>query len=105
MQYVKDWQSRVSAGQIVDARVLSANPTTNQVELTLRTGDIQTLLKRSVGLSDFVVGQKIEGRVKSVMDFGLFIEVVGTKISGLCHKSEVRALFAISRLFCFDVCG
>lgn len=86
---MKDWQTRFSVGQVIDARVLSANTETNQIELTLRTGDIQTLLKRSVGLSNFTVGQKVEGRVKSVMDFGLFIEVVGTKISGLCHKSEV----------------
>ncbi|KAG8742229.1 rRNA biogenesis protein rrp5 [Ceratobasidium sp. 414] len=88
-EYVKDWQSRFSAGQVISARVLSLNVSTNQVELTMRSGDISKLLKHTVGLSDFEVGQKVEGRVKGVTDFGLFIEIAGTKISGLCHKSEV----------------
>ncbi|CAE6393843.1 unnamed protein product [Rhizoctonia solani] len=88
-EYVKDWQSRFSVGQVVETRVLSVNPETNQIELTMRSGDINKLLKRTVGLSDFEVGQKVEGRVKSVMDFGIFIEIAGTKISGLCHKSEI----------------
>ncbi|CAE6439154.1 unnamed protein product, partial [Rhizoctonia solani] len=96
--YVKDWQSRFSAGQVVETRVLAANPETNQIELTMQTnqieltmrsGDMNKLLKRTINLSDFQVGQKVEGRVKSVMDFGIFIEIVGTKISGLCHKSEI----------------
>ncbi|KAG8732624.1 rRNA biogenesis protein rrp5, partial [Ceratobasidium sp. 423] len=87
-EYVKDWQSRFSVGQVVETRVLAVNPETNQIELTMRSGDINKLLKRTVGLSDFQVGQKVEGRVKSVMDFGIFIEIAGTKISGLCHKSE-----------------
>jgi rRNA biogenesis protein RRP5 len=91
-QYVKEWQSHFSVGQVISARILSANPNTSQVELTMRSGDINKLLKRTIGLSDFEVGQKVEGRVKSVMDFGLFIEIAGTKISGLCHKSEVRAV-------------
>ncbi|KAG9081621.1 rRNA biogenesis protein rrp5, partial [Ceratobasidium sp. 370] len=88
-EYVKDWQSGFSAGQVISARVLSTNSNTNQVELTMRSGDISKLLKHTVGLSDFEVGQKVEGRVKSVADFGMFIEIAGTKISGLCHKSEI----------------
>ncbi|KAJ1301821.1 hypothetical protein OPQ81_009049 [Rhizoctonia solani] len=88
-EYVKDWQSRFSVGQVVETRVLAINPETNQIELTMRSGDINKLLKRTLGLSDFQVGQKIEGRIKSVMDFGVFIEIAGTKISGLCHKSEI----------------
>ncbi|KAG9127379.1 rRNA biogenesis protein rrp5 [Ceratobasidium sp. 392] len=88
-EYVKEWQSRFSAGQVISARVLSTNTNTNQVELTMRSGELNKLLKHTVGLSDFHVGQKVEGRVKGVTDFGMFIEIVGTKISGLCHKSEI----------------
>ncbi|KAF8755922.1 S1 RNA binding domain [Rhizoctonia solani] len=88
-KYVKDWQSRFSIGQVVETRVLATNPETNQIELTMRSGDINKLLKRTVGLSDFQVGQKVEGRIKRVADFGIFIEISGTKISGLCHKSEI----------------
>ncbi|KAG8794803.1 rRNA biogenesis protein rrp5 [Ceratobasidium sp. 428] len=88
-EYVKEWQTRFSAGQVISARVLSVNGDTNQVELTMRSGEINKLLKHTVGLSDFHVGQKVEGRVKSVTDFGIFVEIAETKISGLCHKSEV----------------
>ncbi|CEL57234.1 rRNA biogenesis protein RRP5 OS=Saccharomyces cerevisiae (strain ATCC 204508 / S288c) GN=RRP5 PE=1 SV=1 [Rhizoctonia solani AG-1 IB] len=88
-EYVKDWQSRFSIGQVVDTRVLATNPETNQIELTMRSGDINKLLKHTIGLSDFKVGQKIEGRIKRVADFGIFVEIAGTKISGLCHKSEI----------------
>ncbi|CAE6479265.1 unnamed protein product [Rhizoctonia solani] len=84
-----NWQSRFSVGQVVETRVLAVKPETNHIELTMRSGDINKLLKHTVGLSDFQVGQKVEGRVKSVMDFGIFIEIAGTKISGLCHKSEI----------------
>lgn len=57
--------------------------------MTFRSGD----LKRdavSSGLDGLHEGQKILGRVKRVEQYGLFIEVDGTKISGLCHKSQVR---------------
>jgi rRNA biogenesis protein RRP5 len=57
--------------------------------MTLRSGD----LKRdapSLTLDGLHVGQKILGRIKRVEQYGLFIEVDGTKISGLCHKSQVR---------------
>ncbi|KAG9096343.1 rRNA biogenesis protein rrp5 [Ceratobasidium sp. UAMH 11750] len=67
-EYVKEWQSRFSPGQPISARVLSTNLNTSQVELTMRS---------------------VDGRVKSVVDFSLFIEIAGTKISGLCHKSEI----------------
>jgi rRNA biogenesis protein RRP5 len=61
-----------------------------KVEMTFRSGD----LKRdavSSGLDGLQEGQKILGRVKRVEQYGLFIEVDGTKISGLCHKSQVRS--------------
>ncbi|QRV97230.1 rRNA biogenesis protein RRP5 [Ceratobasidium sp. AG-Ba] len=88
-EYVKDWQSRFSVGQVISARVLSANEESNQVELTMRSGEISKLLKHTLSLSDFKAGQKVEGRAKSVTEFGMFIEIAGTKISGLCHKSEI----------------
>jgi len=56
--------------------------------MTFRSGD----LKRDAPLSTIDglhEGQKVLGRVKRVEQYGLFIEVDGTKISGLCHKSQV----------------
>jgi len=57
--------------------------------MTFRSGD----LRRDAPSSIFEwlhEGQKVFGRIKRVEQYGLFIEVDGTKTSGLCHKSEVR---------------
>lgn len=68
-----------------------------QVELTFRSGDLSRS-KPSITLSDLEEGQKVEGRVKRVEEYGLFIEIDGSKLSGLCHKSEVRgSLFFVVR--------
>lgn len=64
-----------------------------KVELTLRSGDLSTRqhegqTKRSP--SDLHEGEKVDGIVKRVEDYGLFIQIGGSKLTGLCHKSEVR---------------
>jgi rRNA biogenesis protein RRP5 len=67
----------------------SVDSENKRVEMTFRSGD----LKRdapSLGLDGLCEGQKIFGRVKRVEPYGLFIEIDGTKMSGLCHKSQVR---------------
>lgn len=40
-------------------------------------------------LRDFHEGQIVYGHVKKTEDYGLFIELENSKVSGLCHKSEV----------------
>jgi len=42
-----------------------------------------------ITLSDLKEGQKIDGVVKKIEDYGLFIQIDGSKLSGLCHKSQV----------------
>jgi len=66
----------------------SINREKDQVEMTLRSGDLKTLTGRTI-LSDFTPGQKVDGVIKKVEDYGVFVEIKGTKISGLCHKSEL----------------
>lgn len=94
---MKDWKPRFRVQQLVKGRVLSLDPKRKTVELTFRSGDMSKL-KSSNTLSAYSEGQKIEGRVKKIEDYGLFIEIQGTKVSGLCHKSEVR------RTRCYIVC-
>ena len=45
--------------------------------------------KDSLTLGDFQEGQIVHGHVRRVDDYGLFIEIDDSKLSGLCHKSEV----------------
>ena len=39
--------------------------------------------------SDLIEGSKVDGTVKKIEDYGLFVEIEGSKLRGLCHKSEV----------------
>ncbi|KAI0778417.1 U3 snoRNP-associated protein Rrp5 [Trametes elegans] len=87
--YVKDWKSRFSVNQLVKGRILSINPEKKQLELTFRSGDLKRDNRGQLSLSDLSEGQKIDGRVKRIEDYGLFIEIEGSKLSGLCHKSEI----------------
>lgn len=61
-----------------------------QVEMSFRSGDRSVWPEAQLKLSDISEGQKVDGRVKKVEDYGLFIKIEGSKLSGLCHKSQVR---------------
>ncbi len=61
--------------------------------MTFRSGPVKdsTVAERLLlSMSDLKVGQKVNGAVKRVTDFGIFVSIENTKLSGLCHKSEVR---------------
>jgi rRNA biogenesis protein RRP5 len=60
----------------------------NQLEMTFRSTDHPSSSGK-LQLSDLIEGQKIRGFVKKVEDYGLFIQLDDSKLSGLCHKSEV----------------
>lgn len=60
--------------------------------MTLRTKarkkeDVKTA--PTTGLADFEVGQKVDTTVRKVEPYGMFLQVVGSRVSGLCHRSEV----------------
>lgn len=73
-----------------------------KVEMTLRSGDPLTRRESSgIFVSDLKEGQKVDGVVKKIEDYGLFIQINESKINGLCHKSQVR-LFLTQLLLRFD---
>lgn len=59
--------------------------------MTFRSGDLSKA-RSALTLADFNVGQKVEGTVKKIEDYGLFIQIQDSKLSGLCHKTQVRSL-------------
>jgi rRNA biogenesis protein RRP5 len=70
--------------------VLEVNPMRNQVELTLKTAtDVAAPAAKSLGYGDFVEGQKVAVVVKEVREYGMFLRIADSAISGLCHKSEI----------------
>ncbi len=56
--------------------------------MTFRSNDLS---RKSTSLSygDLQKGQKISGTIKKIEAYGLFIQIESSKLSGLCHKSEV----------------
>lgn len=60
--------------------------------MTFRSGDLKRDKSSSLSIVNLHEGQKVDGRVKRVEDYGLFVAIEGSKISGLCHKSEVCIL-------------
>ena len=66
----------------------SIDTTKNRVELSFRSANRSA---PSIALENLVQGQIWQGKVKKVETYGLFIEIEGSRLSGLCHKSEVSS--------------
>lgn len=60
-----------------------------KIEMSFRTKSSTTGKASLLNLRDFQEGQTVHGHVKKVEDYGLFIELDDSRVSGLCHKSEV----------------
>jgi rRNA biogenesis protein RRP5 len=59
--------------------------------MTFRSGDLKRNESSRLSFADLQEGQKVDGRVKKIEDYGLFVEIADSKLSGLCHKSEVSS--------------
>ncbi|ESK98106.1 u3 snornp-associated protein rrp5 [Moniliophthora roreri MCA 2997] len=87
--FVKDWKPRFQVQQLVKGRILSVDPEGKKVEMTFRSGDLNRARSSNLTLSDLSMGQIVDGIVKKVEEYGLFIQIENSKLSGLCHKSEL----------------
>ncbi|KAJ3870308.1 hypothetical protein EV359DRAFT_28064 [Lentinula novae-zelandiae] len=85
--FVKDWKPRFELHQLVQGRILSAEADTKKVEMTLRSGDLSKPV--ALTLSTLAPGQHVDGVVKRIEEYGLFIQINNSKLSGLCHKSQL----------------
>ncbi|KAG0334330.1 rRNA biogenesis protein rrp5 [Podila humilis] len=88
-EYLKDWKSHFTVGQLVKAKVVNVNEARNQIELTLKASQIDPSIKAVQTLADFQKGQKVKGTIKAVKDIGVFIKIDHSIVSGLCHISEI----------------
>ena len=61
--------------------------------MAFRTTESQKKGTSGITLSDLKEAQKVNGVVKKIEDYGLFIQIDGSKLSGLCHKSQVSENF------------
>ncbi|UZJ51069.1 hypothetical protein CBS101457_000389 [Exobasidium rhododendri] len=102
--YIKDWISRFTIGQLVEGTITSVQVHQNKVEMSLRKepgkksgkskadGELASpsaASSRAVAFAKLEQGQKIKAFVKSVTEYGLFLQIEGTELSGLAHKSQL----------------
>lgn len=84
-QKVKHPSKLLSVGDIIDAQVLSVDPAARRISLGMKQvmpNPWQTLAER------FRVGSRIEGKVKTLTDFGAFVGIEDG-IDGLIHVSDM----------------
>ena len=88
--FIKDWKTAFSAGQLVRGRIMSVDPSSSRIEMSLKQSvvDPDTSGARVV-FSDLTEGMKIKGSIKAIETYGVFIQLSNSDISGLCHVSEL----------------
>ena len=64
----------------------------NQVEIFRDSFDAPVLRQDVLDIKDLVVGQKLEGVVRNVVDFGAFVDI-GIHEDGLIHISHMSRKF------------
>jgi small subunit ribosomal protein S1 len=84
-QKIKHPSKVVTAGDVIDAQVLSADPANKRISLGMKQttpNPWQTIGER------YPVGSEVEGKVKTVTDFGAFVGIE-EGIDGLIHISDL----------------
>ena len=86
-EYIKDFRSQFRVGECVRGTVLHVEPN-GQVEMSLKKSRLGETVAKDV-FADLEVGQKVAAHVRATAEYGVFLKIDGTDISGLCHKSEL----------------
>ncbi|KAI3794742.1 hypothetical protein L1987_37379 [Smallanthus sonchifolius] len=88
--FVSKPEEEFPIGSLVTGRVISLEPLSKRIEVSLRKTSGSKEPKADVGdFSSLHVGDIVSGRVKRIESFGLFITIDQTKSVGLCHVSEL----------------
>ncbi|CEH13982.1 rRNA processing protein Rrp5 [Ceraceosorus bombacis] len=115
-EYVHEWKSSFKVGQLVSGTVTSIDPETHRMEFSLKSEPGSSAKSRKdaaarkeaqsvekLSLQDLEVGQKVDGFIRAVAEFGVFVQIEGTRISGLAHKTELSDNKAADALKAFSV--
>lgn len=86
--YIEDPVKEFPVGKLVEGKVLSLEPLSKRVEVTLKVDNKSSRSELS-DLGSLSVGDVVRGRIKRVESFGLFILIDNANLVGLCHVSEI----------------
>jgi rRNA biogenesis protein RRP5 len=78
---------KFKVGQKVKGRVLSVDPSTKRVRVTLKPALVESKLPPLATLADAVPGSRSHGVVSNVTDYGVFVAFYG-KVNGLASAVE-----------------
>ncbi|KAI7736982.1 hypothetical protein M8C21_005395 [Ambrosia artemisiifolia] len=87
--FVSNPEEEFPIGKLVTGRVLSLEPLSKRIEVSLRKTSGSKEPKADGEFSSLHVGDIISGRVKRIESYGLFITIDQSKSVGLCHVSEL----------------
>lgn len=87
--FIKEWQQAYRVDQLVRGKVTTVESALGHVQMSLKQSVIDGALKPELTLANIKKGQEIDGHVKAIADFGIFISVDGSTVSGLCHRSQI----------------
>lgn len=88
--FLTDWKKYFSVNEVVKGKIISVN--NGKIDMTLKESVItgKKADAEAIGLEDLEEGAIMDGTVKRIEDFGVFVRIEGTKnVSGLCHRSQV----------------
>ncbi|KAI1824394.1 nucleic acid-binding protein [Xylaria intraflava] len=89
-RFIKDWKDEFRVDQLVKGRIISIDPSTSQIQMSLKSSVVDKAFVSLKSYQDYHAGQVITGKVRKVEDFGAFILIDGSaNVSGLCHRSEM----------------
>ena len=88
--FLKEWKDSFQVDQVVKGRIVSIDPATGHIQMSLKASVVDKDYTPVLNLRDFRQGQIVTGTIRKVEEFGAFILVDGSaNVSGLCHRSEM----------------
>ncbi|WOG99939.1 hypothetical protein DCAR_0519295 [Daucus carota subsp. sativus] len=88
--FVENPERQFPTGMLVNGKVISVEPLSMRIEVTLRTSNTPKASNKGIAdSSSLSVGDIISGYIRGVASFGLFISIDQTNCVGLCHLSQL----------------
>lgn len=92
--YVKEWTDRFTIGQLVQGTITGIDAGNGKVEMSLRKNiDPKKMQEKiptdTIQFTDLHEGSKVKGFIKSIAEYGVFVQIQDTNLSGLAHKSQL----------------
>ncbi|KAG5439396.1 hypothetical protein PCANB_001970 [Pneumocystis canis] len=87
-QFIQDWKANFQLYDLIEGKIISIDEN-KRIEMTLKKSKLKSLVPL-LEFSDISKGQIINGIVRKITDFGMYINLIGyNNVSGLCHISEI----------------